>query len=46
MIENEESNFRVQVYEIVARIPSGKVMTYGDVAGFAVMLTRRELSVG
>ena len=28
------SNFRESVYELVALIPPGKVMTYGDVAGF------------
>lgn len=28
------SNFRQQVYELVATIPKGKVMTYGDIAGY------------
>ena len=27
--------FRQVVYDIVARIPDGKVMTYGDIAGLA-----------
>ncbi len=28
-------NFRDKVYQLVATIPKGKVMTYGDVAGFS-----------
>lgn len=29
------SNFRDAVYEIVAQIPAGRVMTYGDIAALA-----------
>ncbi len=33
--ENEpNSDFKESVYELVATIPAGKVMTYGDVAGY------------
>ena len=28
----EGANFRLQVYEIVAQIPKGEVMTYGQIA--------------
>lgn len=31
--EVPDNNFRQSVYELVATIPRGKVMTYGDVAG-------------
>ncbi len=31
----EDRNFRDKVYAIVAQIPEGRVMTYGDVAAFA-----------
>lgn len=27
-------NFKENVYELVATIPAGKVMTYGDIAGY------------
>lgn len=30
-----QSNFREAVYELVASIPEGKVMTYGDIAALA-----------
>lgn len=30
-----EPNFRDQVYRIVATIPHGRVMTYGDIAAYA-----------
>lgn len=30
-----DASFREKVYEIMARVPRGKVITYGDVAGFA-----------
>jgi len=33
MSEPDES-FKKRVYELVATIPRGKVMTYGDIAGF------------
>lgn len=29
------SNFRETVYELVAQIPEGRVMTYGDIAALA-----------
>jgi methylated-DNA-protein-cysteine methyltransferase-like protein len=29
------SNFRMTVYAIVAQIPKGRLMTYGDIAGLA-----------
>jgi methylated-DNA-protein-cysteine methyltransferase-like protein len=29
-----DAKFRENVYELVATIPAGKVMTYGDIAGF------------
>lgn len=29
-----EANFKQLVYELVAQIPEGRVMTYGDVAGY------------
>lgn len=32
--EVPEKQFRQAVYELVAVIPPGKVMTYGDIAGF------------
>jgi methylated-DNA-protein-cysteine methyltransferase-like protein len=28
-----DSDFREQVYELVASIPAGRAMTYGDIAG-------------
>lgn len=31
----QESDFRKKVYEIMAQVPYGKVVTYGDVAGLA-----------
>lgn len=30
-----ENNFKAAVYEIVAQIPEGRVMTYGDIAALA-----------
>lgn len=30
-----DDNFRQAVYEIVAAIPHGRIMTYGDIAGLA-----------
>jgi methylated-DNA-protein-cysteine methyltransferase related protein len=30
-----DASFREKVYEIMARVPRGKVVTYGDVAGLA-----------
>jgi methylated-DNA-protein-cysteine methyltransferase-like protein len=30
-----DSNFRSKIYELVARVPYGKVTTYGDLAGLA-----------
>ncbi len=30
-----DASFREKVYEIIARVPQGKVVTYGDVAGLA-----------
>ncbi len=32
MSNSPDSNFRERVYALVATIPSGKVMTYGDIA--------------
>lgn len=29
------SNFRTKVYEIMSKVPNGKVVTYGDVAALA-----------
>jgi methylated-DNA-protein-cysteine methyltransferase-like protein len=29
----DESTFRQRVYELVAQIPKGRLMTYGDIAG-------------
>ena len=34
MSNQPDSDFRERVYKLVATIPSGKVMTYGDIAGF------------
>jgi len=29
------NNFRTKVYEIISKVPSGKVITYGDIAALA-----------
>lgn len=34
-VEEIPSGFREKVYEIMARVPYGQVVTYGDVAGLA-----------
>lgn len=34
MNEQPDNNFRERVYELVASIPHGKVMTYGDIAAY------------
>ena len=34
-MSTDEQNFKQRVYDIVASIPEGKLMTYGDVAGLA-----------
>jgi methylated-DNA-protein-cysteine methyltransferase related protein len=31
-MKNSENNFRLQVYDLVGRIPPGRVMTYGQIA--------------
>lgn len=35
MAEEATSEFRDKVYEIMARVPYGRLITYGDVAGYA-----------
>lgn len=35
MAEEATSDFRDKVYEIMARVPYGRLITYGDVAGWA-----------
>lgn len=35
MVEEGTAGFREKVYEIMARVPHGRVITYGDVAGWA-----------
>ena len=34
-MNSEPASFKIMVYEIVAQIPKGRVMTYGDIAAFA-----------
>lgn len=35
MQKEVESDFRERVYELMAQLPKGKVVTYGDIAGMA-----------
>lgn len=35
MIKDDTKRFRATVYALVARIPAGRVMTYGDIAAYA-----------
>ncbi|HMR72538.1 MAG TPA: MGMT family protein [Candidatus Saccharibacteria bacterium] len=32
-MNDDQQQFRMRVYELVAQIPEGRVMTYGDIAG-------------
>jgi alkylated DNA nucleotide flippase Atl1 len=42
-MKKKPSNFSKRVYAVVAKIPKGKVMTYGEVAKKAGKPTRRGL---
>lgn len=35
MSEHTDSSFAIRVYSVVAQIPTGRVMTYGQIAGIA-----------
>lgn len=42
----QKPNFKLMVYDIVAQIPEGKVMTYGDIAALSGQATAARLVGG